>query len=85
VAATGPRYSKAEFAKRGDKIYDRAVDPHLNAEDDGKFVAVDIETGAYEIDADDLTACHRLRKRVPDAQIWLVQAGKRYRSRFGMR
>lgn len=44
----------------------------------GKFAAIDIETGAYEVDADD-----RLRARVPEAQIWMVRIGSRSVHRFG--
>jgi hypothetical protein len=83
VATTKRRYSKEEFAQRGDAIYDSAVRPHLKPDDNGKFAAVDIETGDYEIDADELAACDRLDKRVPSAQIWLVRIGSRYLDRIG--
>jgi hypothetical protein len=85
MAATERRYSKKEFARRGDAIYLEAVRPKLSADDVGKFVAIDIETGSYAIDADELKACHKLRKRVPDAQIWMVRVGYRYVHRFGGR
>jgi hypothetical protein len=77
------RYTKEEFARRGDAIYETDVRPRLADDDDGKFVAIDIETGAYEIGGDELTACDRLRARIPGAQIWLVRAGSRYVHRFG--
>jgi hypothetical protein len=80
---TGRRYSKEEFARRGDLIYDRDVKPHLKAEDNDKFVAIDIETGEYEIDADELTACKRLRARIPQAQTWMVRVGWPYVHKFG--
>ncbi len=51
----------------------------------GTFVAIDIETGAYEIDADELAASDRLLARVPGAQIWLQRIGSRYVRRFGRR
>jgi hypothetical protein len=51
-----PRYSKDEFAQRGDDIYERGIHPQLDADDDGKFVAIDIETRPYEIDPDELAA-----------------------------
>ena len=44
-----PRYSKEEFARRGDEIYDREISPHVGPSDEGKFVVIDIETGAYEL------------------------------------
>ena len=80
-----PRYSKEEFAKRGDEIYMRDILPYTEESDEGKFVAIDIETGAYEIDADELTASDRLLSRNPDAQIWLTQVGSRYARRYGPR
>src|SRR5437667_7965960 len=61
------RYNKEEFAHRGDTIYERAVHPLLKREDNGKFVALDIETSEFEIDDDELTACDRLRARLPEA------------------
>jgi len=85
MPGTEPRYSKEEFARRGDAMYDRDVAPAVGDRHRGEFVAIDIETGAYEIDADELKASDRLRARVPDAQIWLRRVGSRYARRFGPR
>jgi hypothetical protein len=79
------RYEKEKFAERGDQIYATAVLPHLTPCDDGKFVAIDIETGDYQIQADELTACQKLRARLPAAQIWMVRIGSPYVHRFGGR
>jgi hypothetical protein len=79
------RYTKEEFAQRGDAIYENVVRPHLNADDDGKFAAIDIDSGEYEIGADELGACDKLSARIPEAQIWLVRIGSRYLHRFGGR
>ena len=78
-----PRYSKEEFAIRGDEIYERELHPILEKGNEGKFVAIDIETGAYEVDADELAASDRLLARVPNAQIWLRRIGSRYARHFG--
>ena len=85
MAGPQPRYSKEEFARRGDEIYERDVRPHVEAGNEGKFVVIDIETGAYEIDVDELTASDRLLARNPDAQIWVTRIGSRYARRFGVR
>ena len=85
MAISKPRYSKEEFARRGDDLYENEVRPQLKDDDDGKFVAIDIETGQFAIDADELKACHKLRKRIPDAQIWMVRVGYRFVHRFGGR
>jgi hypothetical protein len=85
MASTKRRYGKEEFARRGDEIYEARVRPLLKAEDEGKFVAIDIDTGTFEIDGDELEACDKLNARIPDAQIWLVRIGSRYVHRFGGR
>lgn len=80
---TQARYSKEEFARRGDEIYERELRPLLENGSEGKFVAIDIETGAYEVDGDELAAADRLSIRVPKAQIWLRRIGSRYARHFG--
>ena len=85
MAALQPRYGKEEFARRGDGIYERDIRPLVEAGNDGKYVAIDIESGAYEVDADELAASDRLVARLPDAQVWLRQIGSRYARRFGPR
>jgi hypothetical protein len=79
------RYSKKEFARRGDAIYEKDVRPQLKRADEGKFAAIDIESGTYEIDADELKAGNRLRARIPEAQIWMVRVGHRSVHRIGGR
>ena len=85
MASTKRRFSKEEFARRGDAIYKSDVVPHLKTKDEGKFAAIDIESGSYEIDVDELAACDKLSARIPEAQIWLVRVGSRYLHRFGSR
>jgi hypothetical protein len=85
MSIRGPRYSKEEFARRGQEIYDRVVRPALRPEDDFKFVAIDIETSEYEMDPDDYTASKRLRDRLPDSQTWMMQVGQPAAHRLGAR
>ena len=80
-----PHYDKEEFARRGDELYEHEIYPHLKAEDEGKFVVIDLDTGAYEVDKDELAASDRLLARHPQAQMWLVRVGSRYVRRFGPR
>ncbi|MBD2131462.1 MULTISPECIES: hypothetical protein [unclassified Sphaerospermopsis] len=80
-----PRYSKEEFAQIGEQIYEMQIRPKIEAGNQGKIVAIDIETGDFEIDASEIAACDRLESRHPDAQIWIVRIGSRYVRRFGGR
>jgi hypothetical protein len=49
----------------------------------GQFVAIDIETGGYELDTDDYAATERLVARYPDAQIWIMRVGQPTAYRIG--
>lgn len=78
-----PRYSKEEAARRGDAIYDRDIRSQVEPAHNGEIVAIDLDTGAWEMDADEDVAADRLEARLPDAQIWVVRVGSRYVRRFG--
>lgn len=80
-----PRYSREDVARRGDEIYEREVLPGLGPEDEGKLVLIDVVTGAYEMDGDEIAASDRLLTRHPDAQVWMRQAGSRYARRLRSR
>ncbi|MFN0112333.1 MAG: hypothetical protein ACKVZH_26020 [Blastocatellia bacterium] len=78
-----PRYSKEEFALRGDGIYENQIQPTLSQDDVGKYVLIDIETGNYEMDADEIAASDRLLARLADPQVWMVQVGSKSARRIG--
>jgi hypothetical protein len=88
-----PRYSKEEFAQRGDEIYQSQVRAALQMPkgsqveegNHGKIVAIDIETGAFEVDDTPMVAGYRLYGRYPDAQPWVIRSGHRAVFRFGSR
>jgi hypothetical protein len=80
-----PRYSKEEFAQRGDVLYDSQIRSQVEEDNHGKIVAIDIETGAFEVADDLLTASKLLCARVPDAQTWFVRIGHSAVDRFGSR
>jgi peptide subunit release factor RF-3 len=80
-----PRYSKEEFAQRGDALYEAQIRSQVEEGNHGKIVAIDIETGAFEVADEILTATDRLFERIPDAQPWIVRIGHRAVHRFGAR
>jgi hypothetical protein len=85
MAVRRPRYSKEEFAQRGDALYESEVRKQVEEGNHGKIVAIDIETGAFEVADDILPATDRLFARLPDAQPWIVRIGHRVVHRFGSR
>lgn len=72
-----------EFGRRADAVFERRVKPNLGPADEGKFVALDVSTGNYEIDADELTAEDRLLELNPSAAVWLTRVGSRAAHRLG--
>lgn len=85
MATVKRNYAKEDFARRGDAIHTDKIVPQLDASDTGRIVAIDVVTAEFEIASDELTACDRLRARLPAAQIWLVRIGRRYVHFFGSR
>ena len=53
----------------------RELRSELEASHWGRMVVIDVNTGDYEIDDDDLTATLKLRKRNPGAITWGERVG----------
>jgi hypothetical protein len=85
MAVRQPRYSKEVFAQRGDEIYESQVRSQVEGDNYGKIVAIDIETGAFEVADDLLAASKHLLARLPDAQTWFVRIGYPAVDHFGAR
>jgi hypothetical protein len=83
MSQTQRRYPKEALVERGNAIFEKDIRPKLKHAGQREFVAIDIETGAYETDSDELVACHRLRARFSDAQIFVRRVGSPYARRFG--
>jgi hypothetical protein len=76
------KYPSEEFARRGEEIYEQNVRPLVEEGNLGKIVAIDIDTGAFEVDEDQVIASNRLIARFPDAQPWHVRIGYPYVDRI---
>jgi hypothetical protein len=85
MAVRQPRYSKEEVAERGQALYEPNIRSQVEDGNYGKIVAIDIETGAFELADDTIAATDRLYERVPDAQPWVLRIGHRTVYRFGSR
>jgi hypothetical protein len=84
MAVRQRRYSIEELSRRGTALYEQ-IRPQVEAGNRGKIVAIDIDTGEYEVGDDTLTACEHLIARYPDAQIWSVRIGYPAVHRYGGR
>lgn len=78
--------SDEEFARRGNAIFEERVRPNVDMDADAhKFVAIDVETGAYEVHESDVEVTDRLVEREPGAEgrIWLRRVGTPDAYHFG--
>ncbi|MCE2399429.1 hypothetical protein J4G08_00920 [Candidatus Poribacteria bacterium] len=68
-------YTAKEIASRGETIYKREIRDRVEPKHKGKFLVIDIETGEYEINTDDLIATKRLLAKHPNAVVYGLQIG----------
>lgn len=73
--ATGPRLDREVLACMGQDVYARIVRPQLRPEDHDKYVVMDVESGAFEVDDTLHAAAARLHARIPGVQAWMERAG----------
>jgi len=78
-----PHYSKEEFARRGNELYQGKVRALVEVGNEGKVVAIDIDSGDFEVAEDTLSASDRLLARCAKAQTWFVRIGHPALHRFG--
>ena len=69
------KYTPEEVAAKGDAIFRQRLRRKVEPEYEGSYLVIDIETGAYEIDADDVLATKRLLASRPDAVIYGLRIG----------
>ena len=68
-------YTSEEVASRGEAIYGGQIRDKVEANHIGEFLVIDIETGEYEIHAEDLIATKRLLAKRPSAVIYGLRIG----------
>lgn len=70
------RFSGEEIARRGEELYEQSLRASVEtAENIGKIIAIDIETGDYEIGDDVIATGRRLLRKHPDAATWTKRIG----------
>jgi hypothetical protein len=77
MAVRQRRYPKEELADQGQKLYEAGIRQQVEAGNQGKIVAIDIESGDFEVDDNVVPATNRLFERYPNAQPWVIRIGYR--------
>jgi hypothetical protein len=68
-------YSREEIVSRGREIYERDIREKVAPENEGCFLVVDVTTGAWEVDEDDVRASERALEKNPEAVLYFMRVG----------
>jgi hypothetical protein len=79
------RLPKEKVAELGHQIFEDKVSALVEDRDPQDHVAIDVETGDFEVGPDRRAIIGQLRSRRPTAQIYLRLVGSRVSVRFGWR
>ena len=74
-----------EVSRRATAIYERDIRPRVEPEHEGRFLVVDVESGAYALADDELEAFDRPRGKAPEGVLYLLRVGHRAAHRVGAR
>ncbi len=69
------KYTPEEVHSRGEAIYEQQIRTKVEPQHKGKFLVLDVETGEYEIDEDDLKATKRALAKRPGAVLYGLRIG----------
>ncbi|HEX5700631.1 MAG TPA: hypothetical protein VFX77_08290 [Rubrobacter sp.] len=78
-------YTTEEVVQLGREIYEREVRAQVETSHDGEFVVVDVTTGAWEVDEDDVAASERVLTKNSEAMLYFARVGRRAAYRLGHR
>ncbi len=68
--------SREEVALRGKALYEQSIQSQVeNAQNVGKMVIIDIESGDYEVDDIGIVSAERLHAKHPQARLYGIRIG----------
>lgn len=71
------------MGRRAKVVYDTHIKDRIQPEDKGKYLVIDLETGEFELDDDDLAASMRAFQKNPSGkQRYCVRIGHRVTGHF---
>lgn len=80
---SAPDTERSETARRGEEIYERDIKPTLGEDQDGRYVAIDVDTGRWTIADTRLAASDEMYERNPETHdVFMLRIG--YRALFSL-
>jgi len=79
-------YTENEVVQRGQALYEQKIRAAVDeASNKGKMLVINVETGEYEMDADDVVAAKRAKARFGKAALFSMRIGHPAAYRLGGR
>jgi hypothetical protein len=70
-----PPYDNEALGRRGEEIYEQQIRSKVEDKYEGKILAIDLETGDYEIDDEVLPAIDRIHAKNPGVPVYTMRIG----------
>jgi hypothetical protein len=80
-----PRLTPEEAVRRGEEIYEQRLREQVEAGNTGKYIVIDVDSGAYEIGPDYSALLDQMLDRDPDAELAILRVGYPAVGRIGGR
>ena len=77
------RLTSDEIVRRGQLLYEQQIRVAVEADHHGKYLVLNVETGEYEMDANEMAAWRRAEAKAPDGAFFLLRVGFRAAFRLG--
>jgi hypothetical protein len=71
------------MVQRGHTFYEHQIRTQVETQHTGDFLILEVETGDYEIDAEEVRALQRAKAKHPDGALYIVRIGSPTADRFG--
>jgi hypothetical protein len=78
-------YTGEDVVRRGRRLYEERVRPQIAPRDEGKFLAINIETEDWAIGEDTMSLTMRLHAQDPGAAVYTMRIGYPTTGRIGGR
>lgn len=75
--------SRDQVAARGEEMYESQIRPLVERQFQGMYLAIDVDSGEYEVAGEDLIATKRLLARCPQAVVYGLRIGHPAAYRLG--
>jgi hypothetical protein len=70
-----PHYTSDEIVQRGQALYDQQIRARVEVGHKGEFLVLDVDTGEYEIDSNEVAALKRAKAKNPGAALYILRVG----------